>query len=73
MAYPHLNINCYHIIGLVYIDFGDVGTLCRGDVSFQMALAAVYYHEWIVGVHCGEDDNIAFSMDCVDTLSKFYK
>ena len=72
MAYPQLNISCYHIIAFVYIDFGDVGTLCRGDVSFQMALAAVYYYEWIVGVHRGEVDTFAFYMDSVDTLSKFY-
>ena len=38
-----------------------------------MALAAVYYHGWIVGVHCDEDDTIAFPMDSVDTVSKFYK
>ena len=72
-AYPHFGINCYHTIGLVCIHFGDVETLCRGDVSFQIALAAVYYHGWIVGVHCGVYDTIAFPKDTVDTGSKFYK
>ena len=55
------------------IHFGDVEILCRGDVSLQMALAAVYYHGWIVGVHCGVYDTIAFPKDTVHISSKFYK
>ena len=51
------------------IHFGDVEILCRGDVSLHMALAAVYYHGWIVGVHCGVYDTIAFPKDSVDTGS----